>query len=212
MYTPSELRDKTFKSGLGYDKKDVEQFLTELSSDYELMIQENEDLKKKITDLNNSISYYKSIEKTLQKALVIAEKTAQDIKANAIKEAEVIELEAKARAKAIQTEAGKQLELIEHKTINLVQQYDYFKIHFENLLNTQLELINSESFSINTADFTYQEQLMYQTLSESMNEIPSEKMAEETNQIHLDLPNESSEHNPLAVDDFEFINLKEETI
>ena len=33
MFTSAELRDKVFKSGLGYDKKDVEQFVNELSSD-----------------------------------------------------------------------------------------------------------------------------------------------------------------------------------
>ena len=101
MLTPSEIREKTFKSGLGYDKKDVEQFIQELSDNFEELLSENEILNKKVNDLTDSMSYYKSIEKTLQKALVIAEKTAQDIKDNAQKEAEVIILDANANAKII---------------------------------------------------------------------------------------------------------------
>ncbi|NLL01006.1 MAG: DivIVA domain-containing protein, partial [Clostridiales bacterium] len=118
---------------------------------------ENEELSKKVKDLTDSISYYKSIEKTLQRALVIAEKTAQDIKDNALKEAEAIGLDARANAKIIESKALKQSEMLEHKTLNLLKQYDLFKAHYKNLLNAQLELLNSSSFQINTLDFSYKE-------------------------------------------------------
>ncbi|MDD4111862.1 MAG: DivIVA domain-containing protein [Herbinix sp.] len=157
MLTPSEIREKTYKSGLGYDKKEVEQFIQEVSEDYEKLLNENEGLNKKVKDLSDSIGYYKSIEKTLQKALVIAEKTAQDIKDSAHKEAEAIELEAKANAKMIKSNALKQSEMLEHKTLNLLKQYDLFKVHFKNLLNAQMELLSSRSFQINTLDFSYNE-------------------------------------------------------
>lgn len=163
MLTPSEIREKTFKTGLGYEKKDVELFINEISDNYEKLLSENESLNKKVNDLTDSISYYKSIEKTLQRALVIAEKTAQDIKDTADKEAKAIELDAKARAKLIESNALKQAEMLEHKTLNLLKQYDLFKAHFRNLLNAQLELLNSSSFQINTLDFSYNES--FETLS-----------------------------------------------
>lgn len=157
MLTPSEIREKTYKSGLGYDKKDVELFVQKVSKDYENLMAENEILNKKVNDLTESMSYYKSIEKTLQRALVIAEKTAQDIKDNAHKEAEAIGLDARANAKMIESKALKQSEMLEHKTLNLLKQYDLFKAHYKNLLNAQLELLRSSSFQINTLDFSYRE-------------------------------------------------------
>ena len=45
MLTPSEIREKTYKNGLGYDKKDVEQFIQELSNDFERLLSENENLR-----------------------------------------------------------------------------------------------------------------------------------------------------------------------
>lgn len=159
MLTPSEIKRKSFKSGLGYDKKEIDQFIKAVSTDYEQLYSENEKLKTQIKELTDNINYYKSIEKTLQRALVIAEKTAQDIKNNAVKEAEAIELDAKANAKLIESQALKQSEMLEHKTLNLLKQYDLFKAHYRNLLNAQLELLNSTSFSINTMDFSYKEQL-----------------------------------------------------
>lgn len=156
MYTPSELRDK-LKGGHGLDRRETEQLLNSLFADYEVIYAENEDLKKKNQELNESLSYYKSIEKTLQKALILAEKTSQDIKATALKEADAIEMEARNKADKLESEARRRLELLEHKTLNLIHQYDFFKIQFENLLNAQLKLINSESFMINTNDFLFRE-------------------------------------------------------
>lgn len=157
MYTPSEIREKAIKCGLKVDKRDADQFISELSSYMEKLQQENNNLKKDVKDLTESISYYKSIEKTLQKALVLAEKTAQDIKAVALKDAEAIEEEARNKASRIQLEATNKLMLLEHKTLNLIHQYDSFRIQFVNLLNSQLELLNNQSFQINCEDFLYRE-------------------------------------------------------
>jgi cell division initiation protein len=213
MLTPSKIREKTYKNGLGYDKKDVEQFVKEVSNDFEQLLSENESLNKNIKDLTDSISYYKSIEKTLQKALVIAEKTAQDIKNNANKEAEVIVLDAKANAKIIETQAIKQSEMLEHKTLNLIKQYDLFKAHYRNLLNAQLELLNSTSFSLNTPYFSYSEswsskpepaRLENSHEDEVMNK---SGLQEETNKNDLKMNSEATHENENA---FEFITTTDE--
>ena len=204
MLAPKELREKTFRSGHGYDKKEVEQFMNELSADYELLLRENEDLKKSVQELGESVRYYKSIEKTLQKALILAEKTSQDIKATAIKEAEAIELEARAKADMLEAQSRSNIELLEHKTLNLIHQYDFFKIQFENLLNAQLQLINSDSFKINTNDFMYREQPITDTVSEARH---NGEASGEPEQKPFDFHEESSEPSTRTEDGFEFINL-----
>jgi cell division initiation protein len=209
MFTPSELRDKVFKSGLGYDKKEVEQFMHELSSEYELLLQENADLKKNVSDLSDSIRYYKSIERTLQKALVIAEKTAQDIKAVALKEADATLQEARVKAQQQKNEANKNLELLEHKTLNLIKQYDFFRIQFQNLLHAQSELLNSSSFTINTSDFMYQEEPIAVDPVVPEPEQPAESLTD-TDQLKFDFVMEPSEQSYHTEDGFEFITLKDE--
>ena len=203
MFTPSELRDK-LNSGHGLDKKEMDQLLHELSADYELLFSENEDLKKKTEELSANISYYKSIEKTLQKALILAEKTSQDIKATAIREAEAIELEARAKADKIQAQSRSNLELLEHKTLNLIHQYDFFKIQFENLLNAQLKLINSESFMINTNDFMYREEQISEPQKETRQ---IEENPEELELAQFKFLKETPEQSIQTEDGFEFINL-----
>ena len=140
---------------------------------------------------------------------MIAEKTAQDIKAAAMKEADVTLQEARAKALILQNESNKKLELLEHKTLNLVQQYEFFRIQFQNLLNAQLELINSGSFTINTSDFMYQEEAAATNISSEATEQP-EQSHSDTSQLQLDLVTEPSQQSYHTEDGFEFITLNED--
>ena len=227
MLSFTEIREKQFKTGLGYDKKDVEQFLNDLSSEFESIQQENTDLKKKLNEANESLVYYKSIEKTLQKALILAEKTAQDTRVTALREADAIELEAKTKANQLLQEAKRQLELYEHKILNLMQQYDVYKIHFENLLHAQIELLNSKSFSVNTEEFSYRttpEELSGQTetavasdtqassfVNTSEDNNSSFLKPEDIDQITFDFLQEANEEKSYQTEDgFEFFTIKDE--
>ena len=78
MLTPIDVQAKTFKSGMGYSKADVDTFLTNLYSDYETLYRENMELKNKMSLMNESLNRYKGIEKSLQKALVLAETTSEE--------------------------------------------------------------------------------------------------------------------------------------
>jgi cell division initiation protein len=226
MFTSAEIKDKEFKTGIGYDKKEVEHFLKELSSDYEALLSENESLKRKWKDAAESLGYYKSIEKTLQKALILAEKTAQDTKNTAFREADAIELEARTKANLILEDARKQIEFIEHKTLNLMQQYDLFKINFEHLLHAQIELINSKSFSVNYDDFRYRKpeavkeaedqvaatEAALNLETESEKELASRYDEELTdlNQIKFEFLEEPEEKSYHTEDGFEFFTMKDE--
>jgi len=228
MFTPSDIHEKVFRTGIGFDKKDVEQFLNELSSDFEELQQENNDLKIKTKDLNDSLSYYRSIEKALQRALILAEKTAQDTRTTALREADAIEMEARTNAKIILADSKNQKEMLEHKTLNLMQQYDLFKIHFENLLNAQIELINSKSFSLNNENFSYNEPADHRkhgsitmnsadlniTLNQSsLTAVTTEEdelLSENKDQIHFDFHLEEQKKSYQTEDGFEFFTINED--
>ena len=150
MLTPVEIQSKVFKSGgLGYDKKDVDNYMKEILRSYEDVYRENMELKDKLTVLNDGIQYYKTIEKTLQKALVLAEKTAEETKSSAMKEAKRIEKEATMKAGIMLSDAKNELETLHQQTVTLIQQYEKYKAQFKNLAAAQLDILNSDAFSIN---------------------------------------------------------------
>lgn len=150
MITPIEIQNKTFKSGgLGYDKKDVDGFMQEVLENYEELYREKMEMTDRINVLSEGLQYYKTIEKTLQKALVLAERTAEETKANAMRNASLIEQEATSKANVILEDAKRELEAIRKQTVELVRQYDVYKAKFKSLALAQTELLDSQSFTIN---------------------------------------------------------------
>lgn len=151
MLTPIEINGKTFKSGMGYSKADVDGFFSTLSADYENLYRENLSLKEKINNLNDSLSHYKEIEKSLQKALVLAETTAEETIVSARKNATVIEQEAVLKAQTIVADAKVELDRLHVQTTDLLQQYDRYRAQYKALASAQIDLLNSEAFNIELA-------------------------------------------------------------
>lgn len=152
MITPIELQSKTFKTGIGYDKKDVDGFLAELLKNYETLYKENMEQNDRINTLNEGINYYKSIEKTLQKALILAEQAAEDTKEAARKQAKAIEDEASGKASLLLSESYKEVVQLKQQTLKLVQQYEAFKAQFKHLAAAQAEMLEGEAFRLHIDD------------------------------------------------------------
>ncbi len=188
MLTPIEIQNRVFKSGgLGYDKKDVDVFMKEILDSYEALYREKMELNDRVNVLNEGLQYYKSIEKTMQKALILAQKTAEDTQENALRAARGIEQEALTKAELILGDARRELEMIHQKTVQLAQQYEKYKLQFKNLAAAQIELLESESYQIHVM------------------ELPKVTPAEQPDPIISDVP--SAEEEPLPKLDFNFINV-----
>jgi cell division initiation protein len=152
MLTPVEIQNKAFKAlGLGYDKKDVDSFLEDVVDSYEEVYRDKVELEDKVSELEEALNHYRAIEKTMQKALILAEKTAEETKANAIENARQIENDAVTKSQIILSDARRELEKINQQIINMNQTFETYKINFKNLANAQIELINSESFNISAS-------------------------------------------------------------
>ncbi len=153
MLTPVEIQNRAFKSGgLGYDKKDVDSFMKEIVDSYEILYREKMELTDKVNVLNEALQNYKTIEKTMQKALMLAQKTAEETQENALRNAHAIEKEAMTKSEILVSDAKRELERIHQKIVQLCQQYETYKLQFKNLAKSQMELLESESFQIHIMD------------------------------------------------------------
>lgn len=146
MLTPVDIDNKTFKKTKigGYDIADVEDFLVKVMEDYEFLYKENSELKEKLYNIENSVSYYKSIEDGINKTVENAQSSADDIKAAAQKEAERIKQQAEADAKnsleSLKMEiAKKEFELEEKK-----KQMQIYRIKVSSMLEAQLKILNDD--------------------------------------------------------------------
>lgn len=143
MLTPLEIENKTFNKQIvnGYSVNEVHEFMTSLLADYEKLYKENIEYKDKIEVLNQGIQHYKSIEDTLQNALIVAQGTAETVKQNAKAEADNILKQAEINATKAVDEIKKQRLETEMQYGETRKQFDVYKAKMESLLISQLELL-----------------------------------------------------------------------
>lgn len=148
MLKPSDIEKVDLKKGLGYKRSEVDEYIKELKEAYETLFNENRDLKEKLTVLNDGLQYYKSIEKTLQKALVLAQKTSDDNHAESMKRARTIEVEARVKADKIVNDAKKELNDLKSRSSELIMKFNSYKSQIKALAQSQLELLDNENYNL----------------------------------------------------------------
>lgn len=149
MLTPVDIANHTFKGGIGYDKKDVDAFISQLASDYKELYSSNVELKDKIATLNESLQHYRTIEDSMQKALTLSEKTAEETVNVAKDKARQITNEAEIKAEATLINSKAQLQSIKDEIYLLQQQFNTYKQQFNKILDMQKKLMDSDMVNIN---------------------------------------------------------------
>jgi len=148
--TPIEIRQKDFQKAFrGYEKEEVDAFLLSLSQEWERVMEENKDIRRKLEMAERELGRLKDVEASLFKTLKTAEdtgahmidhanKTAELHLREAQMKAEAIMSEAKSKAKAMLEEAEEKakdmVEDIQDEAKNLQKEYNYLIDQRDNLL------------------------------------------------------------------------------
>lgn len=143
MLTPLDIENKKFSKQMvnGYNVDDVDDFLDEVTVEYQKMYKELNELNSKVEDLNADVERYKTIEGTLQDTLVMAQSTAEEVKNVAKQQADQIIKDAEANARASVEELNAQIIAKTRELDDLKKQFDVYKAKMESLLISQLELL-----------------------------------------------------------------------
>ncbi|MBR6504748.1 MAG: DivIVA domain-containing protein [Clostridia bacterium] len=143
MITPLDIENKKFAKQMmnGYNVEEVDDFLDEITVDYEKTYKENSELRTKLEELNSQLEHYKNIENTLQETLLMAQSTAEEVKNVAKQKAEQIINEAQASAVKNVGELEQEIQSKKREQDEMKKQFDIYKAKMEALLISQLELL-----------------------------------------------------------------------
>lgn len=143
MYTPLDIENKKFAKQImnGYSVEEVDDFLDQLTLDYEKMYKEASENKRKIEELEKSVEHYKAIEGTLQNTLVMAQSAADEVKNIAKQQADQIIKEAEGTARKSADDLDQAIVFKKKELEDVEKQFDIYKAKMESLLISQLELI-----------------------------------------------------------------------
>lgn len=175
MLSPLDLQSKkVVTKKRKYDKAEMDEYLELVFENYKALFNENQELQKKIKTLSDGVQYYRSIESTMQKALVLAEKTSKETKDAAVLKAEAIEKEANSKAAKILSEAEQEYEKVKDKCLYLMQQFNQYKLQLKQVATAQLELITSESFDVNSPELESMQYAAHSLPAEENNDLAAE--------------------------------------
>lgn len=123
----------------GYKKEEVNDFVKEVTKEYESMLQKLKKSCEIIESLRGELKHYKDIESTLNRAILIAEESTSNIKKAAYDESKVIVEDAKRNATKVINNALQKAERIESEAESLRRKVAVYKRRFRTLVEDQLD-------------------------------------------------------------------------
>ena len=141
---------KTFgMSFYGYNKNEVNEFISNVTNEYESMLdklkQTNEEMKKLRDDsskLESQLEQYKNIEGTLRRTLVLAEESNQTIRKSANDESQAIVEDAKKNASRIINDALLKAQKIQDDADAIKRDTIVYRNRVMNIIKEQKELLD----------------------------------------------------------------------
>jgi cell division initiation protein len=125
---------------MGYSEDNVNDVLDKIIEDYTAYIRENVELKDKLALLNDGLQHYKTIEESLQNALLVAQQTGEDIKKNAYEKTDNIIKEAEVKSQRLIGDANQEVVKIKYEYEDMKKKMHVFRSKCETLLMSQMEL------------------------------------------------------------------------
>ena len=128
----------------GYKKEEVNEFVKEVTIEYESMLKKLKNSCEIIESLKKELKHYKDMESTLNRAILVAEESTSNIKKAAYDESKVIIEDAKRNATKVINNALAKAERIEADAESLRRKVSVFKRRFRALVEDHLD--NIEQF------------------------------------------------------------------
>lgn len=125
----------------GYNKNEVNSFVSNVTTEYESMLNNLKTKDNEINSLKKELEHYRNIESTLNRAILIAEESSQNIKKTAFDESRTIIEDAKRNASRIINNALIKAEKVESEAETLKRQVERYKKKYRNILEEQLDEI-----------------------------------------------------------------------
>jgi cell division initiation protein len=133
--TPVEIQHQTLNPGRGYDRKDVDDLLEHVTSSYEQVWLQRDELRSRVTELEEELRSFRETERYLRDTLVTAQRTADELRADAQREAQEIRDEALASLRQAKTEAEREFEGLRAQ----IEQFRAFERELRSNLRAFLE-------------------------------------------------------------------------
>ncbi|MCF6271327.1 MAG: DivIVA domain-containing protein [Melioribacteraceae bacterium] len=142
-FTPFSIKAQEFNKAVrGYDKEEVRVYLESLSNEFEILKNENDELRSKIENSSEQITEFQKLEKTLQATLVSAQESSSKAVESARKQNQLIIKEAEIKANQLLEKANKEAELIRDSVLRLNEERNLLIAKLKAMIETQANILD----------------------------------------------------------------------
>jgi len=133
---------KFSKSFSGYNTHEVNAFVDDVVKNVDEMLQKKKAKDMEIDRLTKELEHYKSMDATLNRAIVMAEESSKKYRESSLNESDLIITEAKKNANRIINDALTKAEHIEEESQRMRRNIITYKRRIKGLIDQQAELID----------------------------------------------------------------------
>ena len=142
MVTPNDIQNKVFSNAMrGYNKREVDEFLDEITIDFQKQLDENAKMAAEIKQLNAQIEESKKTQQSVANTLEQAKRLMSDISESAEKRAEVIIKNARLDAQTITRNAKDSVESLTREAELLQRKISTFKADFRDFMQKEQQKV-----------------------------------------------------------------------
>ena len=127
----------------GYNKYEVNKFVSDVTKNYEDVLNKLKSADLEVEKLKEELVKYKNLENTLNRAIMVANDTANQVRRSSHDEAENIINEARRNASRIVNDALIKAEKAENDAETLKRRIEIYKRRVKQVIDEQKELIDS---------------------------------------------------------------------
>jgi cell division initiation protein len=140
--TPIEIQQQQFKVRFrGFDVREVDRFLEQMTDTFELLQQENENAQNEIRRIKLESQGYKEREETFKRAMLNSQKVLDQMKENARKSAELIVAGAEVKAEKTLNRAHKRLAQLHEDITELKRQRIQIEVQIHSIIEAHTKLL-----------------------------------------------------------------------
>lgn len=140
--SPLNIKRQEFSRRIrGYDKEEVDAFLTRLADEFENLQSENDTLTKELENAKEKLSEYRRIEKNLQDTLLKAQENSSKSIESTKKQATLMVKEAEVKASQILEKARENANEIRTAVIHLRDERDLIVSKLKSIIHSQAQLV-----------------------------------------------------------------------
>ena len=140
--TPLDIQQQQFKVRFrGFDIREVDRFLEQLSETFTTIQNENKNLRAEIRRLKLETQGYKEREETFKRAMLNSQKVLEQMKDNARKSAEIIIADAEVKAEKILNRAHNRLSQLHEDIAELKRQRMQIEVQIRSVIEAHSKLL-----------------------------------------------------------------------